>query len=87
MFGDAADKQCVTIAPNEVETITELRALKARRAREHFVDEVDETCGKVVEWTLARGPGEQGFVPGCQVRFDVLEVIEQLQEDPVPERE
>ncbi len=30
---------------------------------------------------------EQGFVGGSKIRFDVLEVVEQLQEDPVPERE
>ncbi len=54
LFGDAADKQCVTIATDQVETVAELRALKARRAREHFVDEMGEARRKVVQWTVAR---------------------------------
>ena len=49
MFGHAADEQRAAISPNEVEAIIEFRTLKAFLAREHLVNEVDETCGEVID--------------------------------------
>ena len=49
VFGHAADEHRAAISPNEVEAIIEFRTLKAFLAREHLVNEVDETCGEVID--------------------------------------
>ena len=49
VFGHAADEQRAAVSPNEVEAIIEFRTLKAFLAREHLVNEVDATCGEVID--------------------------------------
>jgi hypothetical protein len=84
--GDGADQQRAAVSADEVDPIGELRP----RERPGLEDQIHEACELSrgdVERTPAGGAGEERLVPGRQVLFDVLQVVEELQEDAVAEGE
>ena len=57
------------------------------RSVEHAVDEARQAGRRFVEGAAPRGAREEGLVSGRRVGRDVLQVVQELQEDPVAESE
>lgn len=87
MLSDAADEQRAAVAANEVQAVREFRPFEEPAAREHLVHETGETRRGGVDRAPAGGAREERFVTCCEICLDVLKIVEQLQEDTVPERE
>lgn len=76
LLTDAADEQCIRIPSNQIDAVGVLRTLKASRGCEDLVDETGKPGREVVEQTNVRCPREEGFVPGSQIRLNILKIVE-----------
>jgi hypothetical protein len=76
LLADAADEQCIGIPSDQIDAVGVLWTLKASRGCEYLVDETGKPGREGVEQANVRCPRKERFVPGGQVRVNILKIVE-----------
>ena len=77
----------MAVSANQIEAVAGFRARRCALAIEHDVDEIHETRGQVVDGACLCCEREERVVSVDTIGRDVLQVVEQLKEDAIAERE
>src|SRR5690606_27561372 len=87
MSDDAVHQQRSAVTLDHVPTIVVACVTESAGGREHLVDEARESCRRLVDVPSLRCSREERLVTSGEIGFEILQIVEQLEDDAIAERE